>query len=234
MWSIKPVQPSVGQSWRDDPIQLRHRTRYQGLKGANAAIQTRLRRTEALPRGRKWCAVPDLGGDAPRDVPSDFGRHFGMAPSRLLGRKLRTFLTAGAHRQRLVAEAVPRLLAARLILRAMPFERMSRSFGTFVAPDDPQVKALTAPDPESARLIEDIGWAVRATAPFMPFQSLCLQQAMAARAMLRRRGIACRMHFGAGRDGTGGMIAHAWVEVAGLQVTGYPVPASITEIGCFV
>ena len=157
-----------------------------------------------------------------------------MAPSRLIGRKLRTFLTAGGHRQRLVAEAVPCLLTARLALLAMPFERMSRTFGTFVPPDDPQVTTSIPPDSESARLITDIGWAIRATAPFMPFQALCLQQAMAARAMLRRRGIVCRMHFGAGRDCTDSMIAHAWVEVAGIKVTGYPVPASITEIGCFV
>jgi hypothetical protein len=157
-----------------------------------------------------------------------------MAPPRSLGRKVRTFLAAGPRRQLLVAEAVPRLLAARLALLAMPFEKMSRDFGSFVAPDDPRANAPMPPDPTSAGLIEDIGWAIRATAPFMPFQSLCLQQAMAARAMLRRRGIACRMHFGAGRDGTGSMIAHAWVDVAGLKVTGYPVPASIAEIGCFI
>lgn len=157
-----------------------------------------------------------------------------MARPRLIGRKLRTFLTAGARRQRLVVEAVPRLLVARLMLFVMPFEKMARSFGTLVAPDASQVKVPIELDPASIKLIEDIGWAVRATAPFMPFRALCLQQAMTAHAMLRRHGIACRMHFGAGRNGTGDMIAHAWVEVAGLKVTGYPVPASIAEIGCFV
>lgn len=157
-----------------------------------------------------------------------------MTRSRLLGRKLRTFLTAGPRRQLLVAEAACRLLAARLALLATPFAKMSRQFGTFVAPGDPLVNVSLPPDPRSAGLVEDIGWAIRATAPFMPFRSLCLQQAMAAQGMLRQRGIACRMHFGAGRDGTGAMIAHAWVEAAGLDVTGYPVPASITEIGCFV
>lgn len=157
-----------------------------------------------------------------------------MTRSRLLGRELRTFLTAGRRRQLLVAEVACRLLAARLALLAIPFAKMSRQFGTFVAPDDPRVNAPIPLDPRSAGLVEDIGWGIRATAPFMPFQSLCLQQAMAAQAMLRRRGIACRMHFGAGRNGTGAMIAHAWVEAAGIEVTGYPVPASIAETGCFV
>jgi hypothetical protein len=44
------------------------------------------------------------------------------------------------------------------------------------------------------------------------------------------------LHFGvAPGDGPGrGLRAHAWLDVAGAGVTGYPVSGEFTEIACFV
>ena len=72
----------------------------------------------------------------------------------------------------------------------------------------------------------------------MPFRSVCLQQAMAGHAMLKRRGVHSAMHFGAGK-GKGGIgdkpiDAHAWLDAGGIKVTGYPVAANLAELGCFV
>ncbi len=157
-----------------------------------------------------------------------------MVRSRTIGRKIRAFLAADPRRQWLVIEAAASLLVARIALSVMSFRRMSREFGEFVAPAGSRAAPPATPDVVSMRVIEDVRWSVRATAPFMPFRALCLQQAMAAQSMLRRRKIASTMHFGAGRDESGSMIAHAWLETAGVEITGLPVPTNIVEIGRFV
>lgn len=155
-----------------------------------------------------------------------------MSPNRF-SRRLRMFLAYGPARQALVAEAAVSLLAARLMLLRMPFQRLAARWGDFqpssagevVAPAGPLYQRQTA---------QAIGWAVRAAASAVPFKAMCLQQAVAARSMLARRGIASVIHYGAGRDGDGALIAHAWLDAAGEEVTGYPVGAMIAEIGAFV
>jgi hypothetical protein len=57
---------------------------------------------------------------------------------------------------------------------------------------------------------------------------------MAAQAMLRRRGVHSVMHFGAARGADMPLDAHAWLDAAGVEVTGYPVAENFTEIACFV
>ena len=158
-----------------------------------------------------------------------------MAPSRSFARKLRTALALGPRRQLLVAEAAASMLAARLSLAIFPFQRVSKGFGAFVPPTDPRVATQAQGiGEEQARTAKEIGWAVRASAPWMPFRSVCLQQAMAAHAMLRRRGIPSVMHFGAGKSDAKPIDAHAWLDAAGVKVTGYPVAPHLAELGCFV
>ncbi|WP_156359781.1 lasso peptide biosynthesis B2 protein [Sphingomonas sp. Leaf28] len=71
-------------------------------------------------------------------------------------------------------------------------------------------------------------------APWMPFRTLCLQQAIAARTMLARRGINSVLHLGV-RDPTDTALeTHAWLDVGGLNVTGYPIDPALIEVGHFV
>jgi len=149
--------------------------------------------------------------------------------------KVKTLAGAGWRRQLLVAEACASMFAARMILLVLPFSRVARRLGDFVAPADPRVaQRAAATTPDQAATARAIGWAVRSAAPFMPFRSVCLQQAMAAHAMLRRRGIASVMHFGASPNGARTIDAHAWLDAAGVKVTGYPIPRDMGEIACFV
>jgi hypothetical protein len=83
------------------------------------------------------------------------------------------------------------------------------------------------------------GWAVTRAARHVPFSAVCLPQAMAARIMLKRRGVDSVLHFGAriGQDKIGQdkpIDAHAWLDAAGVEVTGYPVANTFAEIACFV
>jgi hypothetical protein len=57
---------------------------------------------------------------------------------------------------------------------------------------------------------------------------------MAARVMLKRRGVQSVMHFGAAKGTDKPLDAHAWLDAAGVEVTGYPVAAGFAEIACFV
>ena len=61
-----------------------------------------------------------------------------------------------------------------------------------------------------------------------------LPQAMAARVMLKRRGVASVMHFGAAKGTDKPLDTHAWLDAAGVDVTGYPVAENFSEIACFV
>lgn len=153
----------------------------------------------------------------------------------LVARKIRTLAGAGWSRQALVAEASASMLAARLRLLVTPFPKVASTLGEFVAPSDPRVaERAAATTPEAAATARTIRWAVTAAAPFMPFRSVCLQQAMAAHAMLKRRGISSVMHFGAQPSGARAIDAHAWLDAAGVKVTGYPLPSDMGEIACFV
>lgn len=156
-----------------------------------------------------------------------------MARLRLIRRLLLRFRQVGPRRRALVAEAVLCLLAARLGLVFVPFPKLARRLGRFVPPDE--ARRLTAPSTApQARAATDIGWAVTRAARYVPFKAVCLPQAMAAQWMLRRRDISSVMHFGASRGEEKPLDAHAWLDAAGIEVTGYPVASRFAEIACFV
>ncbi len=158
-----------------------------------------------------------------------------MARLRSIRRPLRRFAQVGAGRRALVAEAVAYLLLARLALIFVPFPRLARRLGAFVSPAEAraaQASAQLAQD--HVRIAEEVGWAVTRSARYVPFKAVCLPQAMAARVMLKRRGVASVMHFGAAKGKEKPLDAHAWLDAAGVEVTGYPVAEGFAEIGCFV
>src|ERR1700675_539132 len=156
-----------------------------------------------------------------------------MSP-RLISRRLVRFTQVGNRRRVLLVEAVTWLLLARLSLIFVSFPKLARYLGTFVAPTDARALRAKSENPrDHAHVAEEIGWAVTRAARHVPFNAVCLPQAMAARIMLRRRGVDSVLHFGAriGRDNIGQdkigqdrpIDAHAWLDAAGVEVTGYPV-----------
>lgn len=137
-----------------------------------------------------------------------------------------------AHRERLLlAEAVWHLAAARVQLATQPFPRIARRLGGFVTPL--QARASHEPaSPDDEAVAAMVGWAVTRAARHVPFGAVCLPQAMAAKAMLARRGIPGVIHFGTRRGEALSLAAHAWLDAAGVEVTGYPLEDSFTEIAC--
>jgi hypothetical protein len=158
-----------------------------------------------------------------------------MSRLRLIPRLVRRLWQVDDRRRALLAEAVAYLLAARLSLIFVTFPRLARHLGTLVSPSDPRAgKTKTSATPSQARLAKEIGWAVTSAARYVPFRAVCLPQALAAQAMLRRRGVHSVMHFGAARGTEKPLHAHAWLDAAGVEVTGYPVAGNFTEISRFV
>lgn len=132
-----------------------------------------------------------------------------------------------AEERGLLAEAVAWLALARLALLVLPFgviaPRLGRPLPPSTAPD-----ALDARGTAQARLV---GWAVTRAAAHVPFRAVCLQQAVAAKLMLRRRGVAASVHLGVMK--TNALAAHAWTDAGSVEVTGYPVAPGMVEVARF-
>jgi hypothetical protein len=150
------------------------------------------------------------------------------APRRLAG-----LVRSAWPRRGVVAEACLGLFAAEARLRLLPLKRQGML--AMAPPEDAAVaETVGKPSETERRAALEVGWAVTRAAAYLPLPARCLAQALAARAMLRRRGIGSVMHVGVARPDEGALEAHAWLEAAGMEVTGYPVPPRLREIGRLV
>jgi hypothetical protein len=77
-----------------------------------------------------------------------------------------------------------------------------------------------------------ITWAVETIGAKPWMNALCLPRALAAQAMLRRRGIASRLCLGVARDGVE-LHAHAWVEVGKEKIVGATDANAFTRLAEF-
>jgi hypothetical protein len=126
----------------------------------------------------------------------------------------------------LLVEAVACLGVARLAVVALPFRAIAPHLGTHMA----ESPATDPPDPVARR----VAWAIAAAGRRTPWRSKCLEQAIAGKMMLRRRGIASTMYLGVVRTP---FESHAWLRVGELNVTGgaevdrYAVLATFADAG---
>lgn len=128
-------------------------------------------------------------------------------------RDLSAFARAPWRRRALALEAVWELLRAR-IDTARPATHYTRHLG------DLKGKAV-APDPDQVARAAEIGHMVARVAPWMPVRAVCLQQALAVRRMLRRRGLPAVVHLGLARAPRDGQReAHAWVKAGSTVISG--------------
>jgi hypothetical protein len=75
-------------------------------------------------------------------------------------------------------------------------------------------------------------WAAGSAGAKSWTDALCLPRALAAHAMLRRRGIASRLCLGVARDGDD-LTAHAWVEVGENNIVSDPEAGRFTRLAEF-
>jgi hypothetical protein len=120
-------------------------------------------------------------------------------------------LPAGDRRR--AAAAALQLTRATLELRLAPTGNTIGLLGA-VGGEDADQPAAEA----EVREAQLIGATVERVAARLPWHPTCLRQALAVQRMLRRRGIASRLHLGV--TGTTEAEAHAWVTVGGHPIVG--------------
>lgn len=136
---------------------------------------------------------------------------------------LAAFLRAPMRRRLLALEAVAELSRARLVT-LLPSRIYTGDLGPLSPASGAEAAASVTPEQEEAAAA--IGGVVAGVAAQVPFRALCLQQAIAVRRMLARRGVPARVFLGVSRDpanplaAANGLAAHAWVEVGGRAVSG--------------
>jgi transglutaminase-like putative cysteine protease len=77
-----------------------------------------------------------------------------------------------------------------------------------------------------------VAWAVEKVGAKPWMNALCLPRALAAHAMLRRRGIASRLCLGVARDERQ-LMAHAWIEIGETKLVLDPAIARFTRLAEF-
>ena len=126
--------------------------------------------------------------------------------------KLRTLASLSASELRATLEAAGWLLAMQVAVVALPPRLWRRAlFSDETTPCD-----AGPSEPGAARIVRR---AVARAARNLPTAPNCLPQALAARQMLTRRGVATSLHLGVARDDRPPRF-HAWLKSGDLFVTG--------------
>src|SRR5262245_10514831 len=116
--------------------------------------------------------------------------------------------------RRFLLEALAWLCWAELLLLLVPFRWIAPRLGRVTAQSP-----LTIDDGER-QLAVRVSWAVQLIARHVPLRFVCLPQAIAAKWMLRRRGLTSTLYLGLSPGGTLKLSAHAWLRVGDQILAG--------------
>lgn len=116
----------------------------------------------------------------------------------------------------LFAQAYVGLGLAWVAVHTLPFRWLAACLGTCMG-NSPETIS-----PAQARVAQRVSWAVRRASGLTPWPSVCLPQAITAKALLRRRGIASTLYLGAMFNEHKSLMAHAWLRCGSFYVTGGP------------
>lgn len=122
----------------------------------------------------------------------------------------------------LLREAAIMLLLARLAVRFLPPARLFK----WVDRPAKTVYRFAGDD------VNWVAWAIERRASLRGLDATCLPRALAAHAMLRRRGIASRLCLGVARTGDD-IAAHAWIEVGERKIVGADDTGQFTQLAAF-
>lgn len=124
----------------------------------------------------------------------------------------------------LIAEALWYLVAARVALRMVPVARILRW----------QQRPVRArlDGAGAGELGRRVRHAVLVAVRYTPFEFVCFPQCLAASALLRRRGLGTRLHYGVTRL-EGRLVAHTWLESGGEMVIGGEAAEGYSTLGVY-
>lgn len=127
-------------------------------------------------------------------------------------------------RRHLLAEACGCLALASAAVALLPFRRAVRLGGARAA--------LPVAGEGDHGQVEAVRNAVDSAASRLPFRAKCFERALAARMMLRRRGIATTLFYGARIEGEG-LSAHVWLRSGDTDVIGCDNAAQFQPLAQF-
>lgn len=127
-----------------------------------------------------------------------------------------------------LGEAVFYLALARLALVVIPFKRLAAQLGK---QHEQSPNALAQPIQRAQA--RRIGWAVTTMSRYVPWDSACLAQAVAAKWMLQKRRLPSTLYLGVTYDENKKMLAHAWLRCGQVYVTGAPQHRRFTVVATF-
>lgn len=141
--------------------------------------------------------------------------------------RLGKFLGLPQADRHLLVEAAFWLGCARLAILVLPFRWIRLGWG------EPQALPAGKPAATPPGLLDRVSWAVATASRHLPWDCLCLVQAMAGQAMLRRRGIASTLYLGLTKDGVSKVQGHAWLRCGEQVLTGWQGMEEYTVIAAF-
>ena len=116
---------------------------------------------------------------------------------------------------------------ARLAILVLPFRWVAPRLGRHMARSPEE--AGSAP----AELLDLISWAVATASRHLPWECLCLAQAMAGKAMLKRHGVPSTLYLGLVKSDETQIRAHAWLRCGERILTGRQEMSGFTVIATF-
>ena len=136
----------------------------------------------------------------------------------------------------LLLDALWRLIGLRAFLLIYGTQRQPRLYGRASKPEiGTAVNAAITLTAEQEDLARRVGWAIRRVEALLPFDVVCLPQALVGRRMLRNRGIASVMFFGVERNKPMAEVGtHAWLVAGPAKVTGFPQRARYNVFASYV
>lgn len=130
--------------------------------------------------------------------------------------RLGKFTALSPAERRLFVGTAMLLAAVRVGLWVLPFRSVHRALSALG--NRPRTRGRGEPP------VERIVWAVGAAAQLVP-RATCLVRALAAQALLARRGYASQLRLGVSGGSGRSFEAHAWIEQDGRVLIGGPVEA---------
>ncbi len=135
-------------------------------------------------------------------------------------------------------EAAGWLLIAWGAVRYVPFRCIAPFLGEAAAADRERTDDRIEYGWQDERL--QVGLAIARASHHLPWECTCLMQAIAGRAMLKRRGRPTALYLGVAKVGAGlrptpteELAAHAWLSSGGMIVTGRCEAERFTPLACF-
>ena len=155
--------------------------------------------------------------------------------------KVARFFRLPAFERRLFIEALFWCGLARLVILLLPFRIYARLMGkphAELKEKDESSETNKTLEAATRSSLEEIGRAVRRAGRHAPWKTRksrktrCLVEAIAAKRMLKRRKINCRIYLGVARENDR-MIAHAWLQSGNIILTGNKNLNTFTVVSIF-